>query len=59
MSYIDEDEEVRRETDPQGETKTILIQFFKEIAQKNMSGFQQIYDHLSDEEKHILTENIV
>lgn len=37
----------------------LLVDFFKEAATKNMSGFRQIYEKLSDSEKQILSENLL
>lgn len=37
----------------------LLIGFFREVASKNVSGFQDIYNDLSDNEKEILSRNLV
>ena len=37
----------------------LLVDFFKEVAAKNVSGFQMIYEQLSENEKQILSENLV
>ena len=37
----------------------LLIEFFKEAASKNINSFQNIYNSLSDEEKRILSENLL
>lgn len=37
----------------------ILIEFFKEAAAKNASGFESIYDSLSKNEKTVLSVNLV
>ncbi|CAR31084.1 hypothetical protein ZYGR_0P03900 [Zygosaccharomyces rouxii] len=67
--YVEEDE-----TDDRGEeldeqcladnldsrsVHQLLVDFFKEVAAKNISGFQSIYEQLSDNEKQILSENLL
>lgn len=37
----------------------LLVDFFKEVAAKNVSDFRMIYEQLSDNEKQILSENLV
>lgn len=37
----------------------LLVDFFKEVATKNISGFRMIYEQLSDNEKQILSDNLV
>ncbi|KAH3679433.1 hypothetical protein WICMUC_000978 [Wickerhamomyces mucosus] len=41
------------------ETTQFLVSFFKEIASKNILDFKEIYNHLNDNERQVLTEKIV
>lgn len=56
QSYIDDD---RDHGDYDGDLKEFLINFFKTVASQNVQNFKDIYDHLTSEEKQVLTENIV
>lgn len=56
-SYVDSDDEGDEGTD-QG-IKEMLVQFFRECTVKNLGNFQSYYDMLTDEEKKIITENLV
>lgn len=57
-SYVDSDNEDDDQTTDQG-IKEMLVQFFKECTTKNLGDFQRYYEMLSDEEKKIITENLV
>lgn len=37
----------------------LLVDFFKEVASKNVSGFQEIYNSLSSNEREILSQNLI
>lgn len=56
-SYIDSDEE--EEDNADSGIKEILVQFFKECTSKDLGGFQQYYEAMSDDEKKVITENLV
>ncbi|CCH44347.1 Importin subunit beta-5 [Wickerhamomyces ciferrii] len=56
-SYIDDDD--RGHGDSNNELKGYLIQFFKNSASQNIHNFREIYEQLTEEEKLILTNNIV
>lgn len=43
----------------QQSTRELLISFFKEAASQNINDFKTIYDNLSENEKRILSENLV
>lgn len=60
-SYVDSDNEEEDDAAPVGDqtVKEMLLQFFKECVSKNLGNFQQYYEALDDDEKKILTENIV
>lgn len=60
-SYVDSDNEDNDDEAPVGDqtVKETLLQFFKECVSKNLGNFQQYYGALDDDEKKILTENIV
>ncbi|KAF3994189.1 hypothetical protein FT663_00159 [Candidozyma haemuli var. vulneris] len=60
-SYVDSDSEEDGDAAPVGDqtVKDMLLQFFKECVSKNLGNFQQYYEALDDDEKKILTENIV
>ncbi|GBL51196.1 hypothetical_protein [Candidozyma auris] len=59
-SYVDSDEE-EEDGAPVGDqtVKEMLVQFFKECISKNLGNFQQYYEALDEDEKKILTENVV
>lgn len=67
QEYVDDESDL--EDDEEGDvigiqelhqsTRELLTQFFREAAAKNVSGFQEIYNHLNDDEKRVLTENLV
>lgn len=56
-SYVDEEEEEGLNADE--DLKNILILFFKECLSKNLGHFQTFYEMLDDDEKKIVTENVV
>jgi len=56
QSYIDDD---RDHGDADDDLKEFLIRFFKNVASQNIQDFKEIYNNLTDEEKQVLTENIV
>ncbi|KAK7677550.1 hypothetical protein QCA50_019459 [Cerrena zonata] len=56
-SYVDEEEEEGLNADE--DLKNILILFFKECLSKNLGHFQTFYEMLDDDEKKIITENVV
>ncbi|ODV61668.1 karyopherin KAP114 [Ascoidea rubescens DSM 1968] len=65
-SYIDAIDDADEEDEEKGnlainqDNKQILIEFFKECAQKSeVTNFRKYYDVLSDEEKKILCDNII
>lgn len=56
-SYIDID---NKQGDKSDELKSLLIGFFKQVASQNILNFKEIYEnYLNDQERQILTENIV
>ncbi|KAF6069147.1 hypothetical protein FOB64_003495 [Candida albicans] len=54
-SYINDDE--KHEAD-EG-LKNLLTQFFRECTAKNLGDFQRYYEELSDDEKKVITENLI
>ena len=56
QSYIDDD---RDHGDADDDLKEFLINFFKTVASQNIQNFKEIYNNLRDEEKQVLTENVV
>lgn len=56
QSYIDDD---RSHEEVDDDLKEFLISFFKTVASQNVQNFKDIYNGLTDEEKQVLTENIV
>lgn len=54
-SYINDDK--KHETD-EG-LKNLLTQFFRECTAKNLGDFQRYYEELSDDEKKVITENLI
>lgn len=67
QTYVDDEDSINGEEsdgiviypEEQGTTKELLIQFFKEVAAKNVSNFSGIYDRLSADEKRVLSEALV
>lgn len=69
QEYVDDSDEYGSEEEPSGDIPIgfnlkqsiteLLVEFFKEAAAKNASGFQGIYDSLSKNEKTVLSENLV
>ena len=57
-SYVDSDEEDDQENSHE-DLKNLLVQFFKECASKNLGHFLKYYEQLSDEDKKIITENVL
>lgn len=57
-SYVDSDGEEEEQTADQS-IKEMLVQFYKECLSKNLGNFQQYYEALDDEEKKVITENVV
>lgn len=55
-SYVDSDDEGDDGAD-QG-IREMLVQFFRECAAKNLGGFQQYYEVLTDDEKKVITESV-
>ncbi|KAL6451490.1 hypothetical protein SBY92_002832 [Candida maltosa Xu316] len=53
-SYVDDE---KQDTD-EG-LKNLLIQFFRECTVKNLGNFQKYYEQLSDDEKKVITENLI
>lgn len=58
QSYVDSDDDEGGQVCDEG-IKEMVIQFFKECISKNLGGFQSYYDLLSDEEKTIISENVI
>ncbi|CAK7892533.1 importin subunit beta-5 [[Candida] anglica] len=60
-SYVDSDIEDDEHDDQNGseDLKNILAQFFKMCTTKNLGNFQVYYEQLDDEERKIITENVV
>lgn len=59
-SYVDSDDEGDHGDDSNDQgIKDMLVQFFKECTTKNLGNFQQYYEMLSDEDKKVITENLV
>lgn len=58
-SYVDSDEEEEEEQTADQGIKEVLVQFFKECLGKNLGDFGAYYEALDDEEKKIITENVV
>lgn len=54
--YVDSDDE-EPAADPG--IQDMLVQFFKECLAKNLGDFREYYDLLSDDEKTVITENVV
>ncbi|QLG74614.1 hypothetical protein HG535_0G04970 [Zygotorulaspora mrakii] len=40
-------------------TEELLVEFFREVTSKNINDFQSIYNSLSEEEKKVLSDNLV
>ncbi|KAK6455890.1 armadillo-type protein [Scheffersomyces xylosifermentans] len=60
-SYVDSDNDDEDYEDQKGDEglKNILVQFFKECTAKNLGHFQKYYEMLSDDEKKIISENVI
>ncbi|ABN68727.2 predicted protein [Scheffersomyces stipitis CBS 6054] len=60
-SYVDSDREDDDLDDQKGDEglKNILSQFFKECTGKNLGHFSKFYEMLSDEEKKVISENVI
>lgn len=60
-SYVDSDNEDDEHEDQNGDEdlKNLLIQFFKECTTKNLGNFNKYYGLLTDDEKKILTEDLI
>ena len=57
-SYIDSDEEDSDQTSDKGVRET-LLSFFKECVSKNLANFQSYYEMLDEDEKSVITENVI
>lgn len=57
-SYVDSDDEDEPLSQDSG-IKEILVQFFKECLTKNLGNFREHYEALGDDDKKIITENVV
>lgn len=57
-SYVDSDDEDEPLSQDSG-IKEILVQFFKECLTKNLGNFREHYEALSDDDKKVITENVV
>lgn len=57
-SYVMSDDEDEPASQDSG-LKEILVQFFKECLAKNLGNFREYYEKLSDDDKTIITENVV
>ena len=60
-SYVDSDDE---DSDHEGQNgndslREMLIYFFRECTTKNLGHFEKYYDQLDEDEKKIITENLV
>lgn len=58
-SYVDSDDENGGDDSTDQGIKDMLVQFFRECTAKNLGNFQYYYEMLSDDEKKIITENLV
>lgn len=60
-SYVDSDAEDEEHDDQNGneDLKIILSQFFKECTTKNLGNFSKYYELLDDEEKKVISENVI
>lgn len=57
-SYIESDDE--EEEDPKDDDlKNLLVHFFKECASRNLGNFSKYYDQLLEDDKKIITENVL
>lgn len=58
-SYIDSDDEDNNEKANDEDLKNLLVQFFRECASRNISNFLKYYELLGDNEKRVITENVL
>ncbi|SCU86384.1 LAMI_0D01838g1_1 [Lachancea mirantina] len=56
---FEEDEELFFTKELQQSVPELLVQFFREVAAKNVSHFSEIYQRLSDNDKKTLSESLV
>lgn len=61
-SYVESEDEHEDDFEDQtgdGGLKNLLVLFFKESLSKDLGHFQKFYEMLDDDEKKVLTENVV
>lgn len=61
-SYVESEDELEDDFEDQagdGGLKNLLVLFFKESLAKDLGHFQKFYERLDDDEKKVLTENVV